>query len=70
MITHENDGFYRNVKTGKVVQVLMTRHDMHNDGNIHLEFFGTRNRKRFGRVFHDFIESFMAHHEWLGKEAS
>lgn len=63
MLTHENDGLYRNVKTGKVVHVTDTSH--WSDGQVKIYFRGTRDEKPFGRTFSTSIEDFFDRHMWL-----
>lgn len=65
MRTTENNGFYRNAKTGKIVHV---HYMLHRDGRIEACFRGTRNGKPFGRAFGASIEDFMERHMWVGRE--
>lgn len=62
MLTHENDGLYRNAKTGKVVHVHYTCHD---GERVEICFRGTKDEKPFGRAFSAPIEDFFSRHMWM-----
>lgn len=56
------NGLYRNVKTGKTVNVHAILHNYPSGNDISVCFTGTRDGRPFGRAFHDSIENFFDRH--------